>query len=175
MNVKFLNPFIEAATEVIFKETGINFSRGDLGLEKSAYISDDTTVIISLVGGVTGNVFFSMDVKSAMTLASKMLGEPVTEFNNLAQSGIAELGNVITGRASVKLSTAGYESTISPPTLLYGKGATISTLDYPRLVVPFRVNDISFVIHLALREGNSHGLNTASLAVPERPNVQSMK
>jgi chemotaxis protein CheX len=175
MNVKFLNPFIDAAVEVLFKETGYNFSRGDLGLEKTAYISDDATVIISLVGSVIGNVFYSMNLKSATRLASKMLGEPISEFNNLAQSGIAELGNVITGRASVKLSSAGFESTISPPTLLYGKGATISTLDYPRLVVPFFTEDIAFVIHLALREGFNHGLTTASLAVPDRPNIQNLK
>jgi chemotaxis protein CheX len=49
---------------------------------------------------------------------------------------VAELGNVITGRASVKLAEAGYEAVISPPTLLSGKGATISTLDFGRLVVP---------------------------------------
>ncbi|HVP21199.1 MAG TPA: chemotaxis protein CheX [Anaerolineaceae bacterium] len=174
MNVKFLNPFIEAAIEVIFKETGFHFQRGDLHLEKSAYISDDTTVIISLVGGVIGNVFYSMNEQSAVRLVSKMLGEPITQFNNLAQSGIAELGNVITGSASVKLSNAGFETTISPPTLLYGKGATISTLDYPRLVVPFSSDDIFFVVHLALREGNSLGQTTATLAVPERPNVQSV-
>jgi CheY-specific phosphatase CheX len=41
--------------------------------------------------------------------------ENAHQLRCLAQSGIAELANVITGRASVKLSQAGYEATISPP------------------------------------------------------------
>jgi chemotaxis protein CheX len=175
MNIKFLNPFIEAGVEVIHKETGISFQRGDLRLEKTPYMSDDVTVIISLVGMVSGNVFYSTNLKSGMTLVSKMIGEPITDFDNLAQSGIAELGNVITGRASVKLAEAGYESTISPPALLLGKGAVLSTLDYFRLVVPLSGDEVSLTIHLALREDTSHNVATPSLAIPEKPNILEIK
>jgi chemotaxis protein CheX len=168
MNVKFLNPFVEAAYEVLQAETGLQISRGELALEKAAYYTDEVTVIISLVGQVEGNVFYSLAQNTAMAMASRMLGEPLTEFNNLAQSGIAELGNVITGRASVKLSEVGYESTISPPALLLGKGATISTLDMPRLVVPLESEQGIVKIHLALREGIHRG-NTAQIPTPPRP------
>jgi chemotaxis protein CheX len=171
MNVKFLNPFIEAATEVLQVETQLNLARGELTLEKEPYCTDDVTVIISLVGRVEGNVFYSMSDSTARKLASRILGENLTEFNNLAQSGIAELGNVITGRASVKLSTAGYESTISPPTLLSGRGATISTLDYARLVVPLEAEDVRIVIHLALREGISRSFNAGETPVLHKPKV----
>ncbi|GAG41187.1 unnamed protein product, partial [marine sediment metagenome] len=110
MNVKFLNPFIEAAHEVIQIETGNKMQRGDLNLLNDDYITNDVTVILSLVGDVEGNVFYSMDEYTAITLASTMLGEQLESFNTLAQSGVAELGNVITGRASIKLSEAGFEA-----------------------------------------------------------------
>jgi chemotaxis protein CheX len=174
MNVKFLNPFIEAAHEVLKVETGIKMERGEISLEKEPYITDDITVIISLVGSVEGNVFYSMSEQTALSLAARILGELLTEFGPLAQSGIAEIGNVITGRASVKLSEAGYESTISPPTLLQGRGAVVSTLDYARLVVPLLGEFGPVVIHLALREGSSHTLSAARLTVPERPTVGPM-
>ena len=169
MNVKFLNPFVEAADEVLRAETHITLSRGTLGLDKEPYKTNDVTVIISLVGRVEGTVFYSMDEKTALQLASKILGEGLENFDNLAQSGIAELGNVITGRASVKLSSAGYESTISPPTLLRGAGAVINTLDYARLVVPLTGDCGTITIHLALREGAVQNFNSAKAAVPERP------
>ena len=35
MNVKFINPFVEAAFEVLHAETNLNVSRGELGLENS--------------------------------------------------------------------------------------------------------------------------------------------
>ncbi|MBI3762776.1 MAG: chemotaxis protein CheX [Chloroflexi bacterium] len=169
MNVKFLNPFVEAAYEVLQAETGVGMMRGELGLDKGAYVTDDVTVIISLVGRVEGTVFYSMSEETAVALASRILGEQLKTFNGLAQSGVAELGNVITGRASVKLAEAGYEANISPPTLLTGKGATISTLDFARLVVPLGSECGSVAIHLALREGANRGLSAAALPVPARP------
>ena len=69
------------------------------------------------------------------------------------QKHIAELANVITGRASMKLAEAGYEANISTPSLILGSGATISTLDCPRLIVPLKTSIGSMTIHLALREG----------------------
>ncbi|EKD87667.1 MAG: hypothetical protein ACD_35C00295G0006 [uncultured bacterium] len=169
MNVKFLNPFIEAAFEVLKAEAGITAERGNLGLEQNEYKTDDITVILALVGTVEGTVYFGMSDETAMLLVSKMIGENITSFNSLAQSGIAELGNVITGRASVKLSVAGYEATISPPTLLLGKGATISTLDFARIVVPVLFDGTGINIHLALREGRIHGQTTAQMAIPSKP------
>jgi chemotaxis protein CheX len=169
MNVRFLNPFVEAAHEVLEAETSLQMKRGELRLESGPYMSDDVTVILSLVGNVEGNVFYSMSQASALALASRILGEPLENFDGLAQSGIAELGNVITGRASVKLSEAGFEANISPPTLLQGRGASISTLDFARLVVPLISDEGTLVIHLALREGIQRRVTTASLPVPERP------
>ncbi len=168
MNVKFLNPFVDAAYEVLLVETNQKIARGDLRLEKEPYHKYDITVIISLIGQVEGNVFYSMDQSTALQMASRILGEKMAEFNILAQSGIAELGNVITGRASVKLSQAGFESTISPPALLLGKGATISTLDYPRLVVPLQGECGYMYIHLALREGNVRNFKITQTPVAQQ-------
>jgi len=170
MNVKFLNPFVEAAYEVLQAETGIKMARGELTLDKAPYATDEVTVIISLVGRVEGNVFYALTERMAVVLASRILGDELEGFTTLAQSGVAELGNVITGRASVKLAEAGFDSTISPPALLLGKGAIISTLDMARLVVPLECEYGAIRIHLALREGVNRG-PTAQLATPARPSV----
>lgn len=169
MNVKFLNPFVEAAYEVLVRETNAQIERGELSLENSHYITDEVTVIIALVGAVEGNVFYSMSQMTAIGLASKMMGENFTELEGLAQSGIAELSNVITGRASMKLADAGYEATISPPSLLLGKGASISTLDYPRIIVPLMTITGQVVIHLAIRQGKRSDLTTSQLEIPQAP------
>ncbi len=167
MNVKFLNPFVEAAHEVLSIEMHETVQRGDLRLETGSYTTDDVTVIISLVGAVDGTVFFSMSREAAIQLASVLIDEKLELLDRLAQSGIAELGNVIVGRASMKLAEAGYESNISTPSLLMGKGATISTLDHPRLVVPLNTTAGSLVIHLALREGVQTGMKVSQIATPK--------
>jgi chemotaxis protein CheX len=155
MNVRYLNPFVGSAHETLSLEMRETVERGDLRLENGSYITDDVTVILSLIGAVDGTVFFSMSKDTAVQLASVLMGERFETLDKLAQSGIAELGNVITGRASMKLAEAGYESNISTPSLIIGRGATISTLDYPRLIVPLATSMGSLTIHLALREGQA--------------------
>jgi chemotaxis protein CheX len=167
MNVKFLNPFVGSAHETLSLELHETIGRGDLRLENGSYQTDDLTVIISLIGAVDGTVFFSMSKETARQVASILMGEKFDSLDKLAQSGIAELANVITGRASMKLAEAGYESNISTPSLIMGKGATISTLDYPRLVVPLTTSAGPLVIHMALREGSQSGLKAPQIKTPK--------
>lgn len=153
MNVKFIKPFVEAAYEVLKVEAGVSVTRGGISLQKSAHTTNDVTVIISMVGQVEGVVFYGMSEQTAINIVSNIIGQPFEEFDELAQSGIGELGNVITGQASRRLFEAGFEADISPPTLLQGKDVIISTLDFQRLLVPLETELGSFEITLALREG----------------------
>jgi len=152
MNVKFLNPFVDAANDVLKVELDVSVTRGNLTMHKSAMTADDVTVLLSLVGQVQGVVLFGLSIDTCLAMVSKMMSQKFTEFDALAQSGIAELGNVITGRATVKLSQAGYQANISPPTLLTGKGIQVSTLDFSRIVVPLTSELGIITVHLAMRE-----------------------
>jgi chemotaxis protein CheX len=169
MNVKFLNPFIEATYEIIKLETGYEMQHGQLDLETDPYLTDDLTVIISLVGAVEGNVMYSMSKQTVLELVSRLMGQSMGAMDPMVQSGIAELGNVITGRAGIKLAQQGYETNISPPTLLVGKGAAIYTLDISRVVVPLFSNDIAVKIHLALRASIRGDTGTLDLEGPSVP------
>lgn len=153
MNVKFMNPFVDAANEVLKVELDVSVTRGNLTMQKSAMTTDDVTVLLSLVGEVQGVVLFGLSKTTCLAMVSKMMSQKFDEFDALAQSGIAELGNVITGRATIKLSQAGYQANISPPTLITGKGITISTLDFSRIIVPLTSELGDITVHLALRDG----------------------
>lgn len=157
MDAKLLNPFMQAAVEVLKAEVGATISRGDLSLQKSALTSDDITVLINLIGDVYGVVMYGMPLSTGLRMVSHILGQEFTELTSLAQSGIAELGNVISGKATVRFSEAGYRSNISTPTVLIGSGIKISTLDFPRIVVPLETQFGFFTAHLALRE-KTHGV-----------------
>jgi len=167
MNVKFLNPFVVAAHDILSLEMRETIERGELRLETGSYVTDDATVIISLVGALDGTVFYGMSKESAIRFASVLMGERFDAMDELVQSGIAELGNVITGQASMRLADAGYESNISTPSLIIGKGASISTLEYPRLVVPLTTSIGSLTIHLSLRENPHASLKTPQIGTPK--------
>jgi chemotaxis protein CheX len=80
-----------------------------------------------------------------------MMGQDFPEFDTLAQSGIAEVGNVITGRAAVLLSEAGFHSELAPPMLIIGRNSTINTLDVQRLVIPLDTSCGQIEIQVALK------------------------
>ncbi len=152
MKVKFLNPFVEAAVEVLKVEVGADAARGELALESGSLTAEEVNVLISMVGQIKGIVVYSMSQQTGLNILSKMVGEEMVNFDGYAQSGLAELANVITGRATVKLSHNGFISDISPPTVILGKGSKISTLDYSRIKVPLQFEFGTIVAHLALRE-----------------------
>jgi chemotaxis protein CheX len=151
MRAEFINPFLQAATEVLESELGSPPTRGNIGLQRSAYTSDEVTAVVAVTGEVAGIVLFAMADKTARAMVSKMLGQDFTELDALAQSGIAEIGNVITGRAAVLLSEAGFPSDLAPPMLLIGRGTMISTLDVQRLVIPMETEFGNIEIQAALK------------------------
>jgi chemotaxis protein CheX len=170
-NVKFLNPFVNAAAEVLEIECGMSSHRGNITLQKTALTADEITVMISLIGHVQGVVLYGLSVATGLALVSRVMSQEFLELDNLAQSGIAELGNVITGRATVNMSQAGYEANISPPTLIIGQGTQISTLDFARIVVPIMTELGTVTAHLALRESLT-GTKEANI-VPVRVPTQA--
>lgn len=153
MKVEFINPFLQAASDVLDSELGGETKRGEVRVHRSAVTADEVTSVVGVTGGVSGVVMISMSQITAMGLVSRMMGEQCVEFDALARSGIGELGNVITGRAGVLLSEAGYPSNITPPALVVGKGTMISTLDLNRLVFPLQTEVGALEIQVVLKSG----------------------
>ena len=151
MKVEFVNPFIDAASEVLESELGGAVRRGALRLHKSAVTTDEVTAIVGVTGTVNGLVLYSMDRATALAIVSRTMRREFREFDALAQSGIGELGNVITGRAGVLLSKAGYASNISPPSVVVGRGTLVITLDLNRLVLPLQTELGGLEVQIVLR------------------------
>jgi hypothetical protein len=81
------------------------------------------------------------------------------------------IDNVITGRASVKLSRSGY-ILIFLHQRYDRKRRNHSTLDLPRLIVPMSGTFGALTVHLALRENlQRSGLSTSQMAVPNAPKL----
>jgi chemotaxis protein CheX len=155
VDVRFLNPFVESVFVVLEAELGISAERGDLSLISSAYTTDEITVLVNLSGQVQGMVMYGMSESMALEMVSRILGDRFEHLDDLAQSGIGELGNVITGQASIRLSEAGYESTLSPPKVITQKSAMVSKVDFNRILVPVKTEIGDLRIHIALHANSS--------------------
>src|SRR5438067_10552062 len=151
MRAEFINPFLQAATEVLESELASPPKRGNVGLQRSAYTSDEVTAVVAVTGDVAGMVLFAMSLDTARGVVSKMMGQEFEEFDALAQSGIAVIGNVITGRAAVLLSEAGFPSDLAPPMLIVGRNSVINTLDVQRLIIPMETEFGRVELQVALK------------------------
>lgn len=146
-----VNPFLDAAYKFLQNELNMEVTRGQLRLESSKATSGEVNVAIGVAGDAEGTVLYSMSEKTAKTIAATLLTEPVPMFNELAESSIAEMGNIITGQAAAGLEEHGYVCKLTPPTIIAGKGVMISTVDIQRLVIPIELPVGYIEISVALR------------------------
>lgn len=154
MRVEFINPFLEAADHVFEQMTGTALTRGRTSLKAPKIPYPDVCIVLGVVGQVSGQVIYGASKESAQRIAAKMMmGMPVDELNEIALSALAELGNMITGRASISLESAGFTAQISPPTVIIGNGLHMSSPKTQILVVPLSGAELGqFDIHVGLDE-----------------------
>lgn len=122
MDVKYINPFLEAVAKILSSFGIQDVKRGKIILKDNMRVDLDITSVVGLIGGVRGNVAYSLSEETAKSIVSAMMmGMPVEELGALGRSAIAELSNMITGTATSILSQDGALVDITPPSIIFGK------------------------------------------------------
>ena len=158
MRVEYINPFVETSYRVL-KEVlgGAEVKRGELSLKSVAMPVMGVAALVGLAGDVEGRVLFDMTYETALNLASKMNGETLTQFDDLAKATISELANLITAQAVTKLHELGFKSDLPPPTLFAGEKMEIAALpgsaqNVEALIVPLISECGEIELNVAIRE-----------------------
>lgn len=154
MKVEFILPFVNATIKVLETETGrtIPVEKGQLSIQAMSNTHQDITVLIGVTGAVKGIVMYSMSERTAKNIVSAFVNERIAVLDDMAESAIAEMGNVITGIASSQLEKAGFPSTLAPPTVISGRGVVISTININRLQIPLLMEFGEIEVSVALVE-----------------------
>jgi chemotaxis protein CheX len=140
MNVEYINPFIEASQQVFQMMTGIKPTLGKVHLKNSPYPSDSVAVIVGLTGKLRGQVIMSLNIKTALSIASIMMGGmQIEKFDDMPRSAISELGNMIMGNTATILFAKGIGIEITPPSLLMGEKITVSQSNMKTICVPLNL------------------------------------
>ncbi len=125
MDAKHVNPFLMAFQNVMPQIGFQSIKRGKLSVKGKKLQTDGILIIIGIVGDLKGNVVYSMNMDDAKKISSKMMmGMAVDEFNEMAQSALSELANMLTANASTEFSKENIGISISTPTLMYGENIT---------------------------------------------------
>lgn len=125
MNVNIINSFISAIAEVMPQLGFQDVKRGNLKLSNQPVTSRGIVVIVGLTKQLKGNVAYNMGINTAKKFASTMMmGMAVDSFDEMAQSAISELVNMVTASAAIHLEKSGLIADISPPMVVFGKDST---------------------------------------------------
>ena len=158
MRVEYINPFVETSYRVL-KEVleGADVKRGDLYLKSTAMPVMGVAALVGLAGDVEGRVLFDMSFETALNIASKMNGEKMTTFDDMAKATISELANIITGQAVTKLHELGFKFDLTPPALFAGENMEIASLggtteSVEALIVPLVTDCGKIEVNVAIRE-----------------------
>lgn len=154
MNVEYINPFIEASQQVFQKMTGIKPNLGKVFLKTSPYEGNSIAVIVGLTGKMRGQVIITLSLDTAKWVASIMMGGIVIEdMDEIANSAISELGNMIMGNTATILASKGIGIEITPPSLLTGEKIRISSSNMKTICVPLELEEEKKVhLDIALEE-----------------------
>lgn len=152
MNSKYISAFANAVFNVI-PQLGIENVEQEKIIELGKSIGTAGVVcIVGIIGDLTGNVFFSMSEDGAKGIASKMMGGmEVTEFDELTQSAISELSNMLAANACIGLSELEKNVDISTPTLMQGV-FTISGSYDKVTYIEMKIDGIAFNVYISLEE-----------------------
>ncbi|MBQ0039405.1 MAG: chemotaxis protein CheX [Treponema sp.] len=158
MRVEYINPFVETSYRVL-KEVleGAEVKRGDLYLKSTAMPVMGVAALVGLAGDVEGRVLFDMTFETALNIASKMNGEKMASFDDMAKATISELANIITGQAVTKLHELGFKFDLTPPALFAGENMEIAALggtseSVEALIVPLVTDCGKVEVNVAIRE-----------------------
>jgi chemotaxis protein CheX len=152
MRVEYINPFVEAAYNILTEVLGGEIKRGELYLKSASVPVMGVAALVGLAGDVEGRVIFDMDMTTAMKIASQMNQEDLKQFDDLAKATITELANLITAQAVTKLHDLGFRFDLTPPALFTGENMEISDHDVEALIVPMETSQGRVEVNVAIRD-----------------------
>lgn len=155
MNEKVIKRFVKSALQVLSTELGVGSGVGQPSAQDDYYVTKGVTALIGVTGHLRGMVIFGLEEDTALRLVSQMMGSEFLELDEVAQSGVAELANVIVGSFVTSIAELGLNCGITPPAVVIGKDTVISTPNIKRLVIPIQVPPGTIEIQLALRENGA--------------------
>ncbi|WP_339323782.1 chemotaxis protein CheX [Paenibacillus sp. FSL W8-0194] len=142
MKAEVINPFLESARLVIEQVIQVSPSTGNLGVKTVEFIQDHIWIQIGMTGQLNGNIMFGIHERVALRMVSVMMGGYVlTEMDEMGQSAISELGNMISGNASTILSNQGVSVDITPPKVVKSEHVT-SVFPQKALSIPLVMDGI---------------------------------
>ena len=149
MDVNLINPFLEATLHVLQTIAGIDAEKGKPYLKKDNIAIGDVSGIIGLAGDMNGIISVTFTEKCILHIVTGMFGDEVKELTEEIGDAVGEIANIISGQARQKLEAQGTNLQAAIPSVVIGKGHTISHLTkQPIIALPFSTKGGDFTVEI---------------------------
>lgn len=152
MDVKYLNPFIEAFTTIMPQVGFETVEVGDIAENNGkSIVADGIIVVLGIVGDICGNIVYTIDDTAAKGISSvMMMGMPIDTLDEMAKSALSEMTNMLTATAATGFSALGIAADISTPTMIEGENISIKMTTQKFFSVSLLANGIPLKINVSL-------------------------
>ena len=139
MNVKYINPLLEATLDVLSTMAMTNAIPGRPTIKTSTDALGDITGIIALTGPQShGSLAISFPDKSIFTINERMFGDSTKTIDDSIKDLVGEITNMITGGAKRRYEAVGLDFALSRPKTIIGRYSPIDHhIDSTTIMVPF--------------------------------------
>ncbi|GAB6908495.1 conserved hypothetical protein [Desulfosarcina cetonica] len=149
MDVKYINPFVNAVKNLFNTMINVPFKLGKPSLKKGNEPEHEISGIIGLSGTVSGCVVINLSKAIALQLVSALIGDEVTELDDDCTDAIGEIANMIAGNAKTDFPSSG--TSISVPSVVIGKHKVSYPSGLPIISIPCITDKGELVIEVALK------------------------
>ena len=134
LNAEYINPFLEAASIVFKSILNVDLRRGKLVIKKNPAPTMEIAMIIGIVGGIKGEIVYSMDFNMVKKISSVLLpGLSDEQIKAEYKDIIGEIANMITGNAMNLFASTDKLIDITPPTVIENNSIPYTYLEQTTL------------------------------------------
>jgi Predicted inhibitor of MCP methylation, homolog of CheC len=142
MKQTIVDAFVDSTVGMVQDITGISFASGQAASESQLGPGENVMILIGITGNIRGNAVVNMTSAVALQIAGAMMMDPeLPEIDEIAQSALCELCNMVVGNAVTTLSQSGISMDITPPTILMGQNMQYRVDKSEIICVPLLCND----------------------------------
>jgi chemotaxis protein CheX len=144
VDVRFINPILSSTIEVIEAMTQLKIEAGKPYIKILGERSGDISGIVGVVSsGFKGSISLSFSEIGFLAIVSKMFQEEIKTIDDENKDAVAELLNIIFGKAKKILNENGMNIQPAIPTIVRGKDHTIEHQSQNQtIVIPFQCKDL---------------------------------
>ena len=149
MDVRMINPFIEATLHVLETMASTKSEGGKPYLKKDQVAKGDVSAIIGLTGDAKGTISVSFTEKSILSIVSNMFSQEMKDMNEEIKDAVGEISNMISGQARQKLNELGWSFKAAIPTVVMGKNHVVTHFTHEKIIaIPFQTEHGGFTIEV---------------------------